>query len=313
MAFLENGLLEICGQTTGKAIGIDHQGTTFGSGTMQKQPLDSQYFSQMLQNMRDLEIELTTAIEHGDAIEQQLDMLNQQLISEIRQREETERQLQGILDLVKQQKNDLEILVQSLAEHGDEVDMRWLARYEDIERLARLDGLTQIGNRRLFNEYLEQELVRCHREALPLSLIFCDIDHFKPFNDSQGHWEGDAALIKVAQALKSVCKRAADKPMRYGGEEFAIVLPNTDLAGAETIAWELQQAMMAAAIPHAASPFGLLTLSIGVACGLPGEKHSSKTLIEQADDHLYAAKNLGRNRICSDTQTISPIQNPSRP
>lgn len=267
----------------------------------------------MLQNMRDLEIELTTAIEHGDAIEQQLDMLNQQLISEIRQREETERQLQGILDLVKQQKNDLEILVQSLAEHGDEVDMRWLARYEDIEQLARLDGLTQIGNRRLFNEYLEQELVRCHREALPLSLIFCDIDHFKPFNDSQGHWEGDAALIKVAQALKSVCKRAADKPMRYGGEEFAIVLPNTDLAGAETIAWELQQAMMAAAIPHAASPFGLLTLSIGVACGLPGEKHSSKTLIEQADDHLYAAKNLGRNRICSDTQTISPIQNPSRP
>lgn len=279
--------------------------------TMQKQPLDSQAFSQMLQNMRDLEIELTTAIEHGDAIEQQLDMLNQQLMSEIRQREETERQLQAILDLVKQQKNDLEILVQTLAEHGDEVDMRWLARYEDIEQLARIDGLTQIGNRRLFDEYLSQELARCQRDALPLSLIFCDIDHFKRFNDSQGHWEGDAALVKVAKALTSICERPADKAMRYGGEEFAIILPNTDLSGAEIIAWKLQQAIMAAAIPHTTSPFGLLTLSIGVACAPPGEKHSSKTLIEQADDHLYAAKNLGRNRISSDSQTPS-IENPSR-
>lgn len=285
--------------------------TTCVDITMQKQPLDSQAFSQMLQNMRDLEIELTTAIEHGDAIEQQLDMLNQQLISEIRQREETERQLQAILELVKQQKDDLEILVQSLAEHGDEVDMRWMARYEDIEQLARLDGLTQIGNRRLFNEYLEQELARCQRETLPLSLIFCDIDHFKNYNDSQGHWEGDTALIKVAQALKSVCKRPADKPMRYGGEEFAIILPNTDLTGAETIAWDVQQAMMAAAIPHKASPYGMLTLSIGVAYAPPGEKHSSKSLIEQADDHLYAAKNQGRNRVCSDSHTFPPANNAS--
>jgi diguanylate cyclase (GGDEF)-like protein len=280
---------------------------------MQKQPLDNHAFSQMLQNMRDLEIELTTAIEHGDAIEQQLDMLNQQLISEIRQREETEKQLQSILELARQQKEDLEILVQSLAEHGDEVDMRWMARYEDIEQLARLDGLTQIGNRRLFNEYLAQELARCHREAQPLSLIFCDIDHFKRFNDSLGHWEGDSALIKVAQALKSVCKRPADKPMRYGGEEFAIILPNTNLSGAETIAGELQQAMMTAEIPHTSSPFGLLTLSIGVACARPGENLSSKMLVEQADDHLYTAKNQGRNRIVSDSHTAPSTETPSRP
>ena len=82
-------------------------------------------------------------------------------------------------------------------------------------------------------------------------------------------------------------------------------------AGAETIAWDLQQAMMAAAIPHKASPYGMLTLSIGVAYAPPGEKHSSKSLIEQADDHLYAAKNQGRNRVCSDSHTFPPANNAS--
>ena len=259
-------------------------------------------FSQMLQTMRDLEIELTTAIEHGDAIEQQLVELNEQLRHEIRRREEVERKLHGVLDIVNQQKSDLEILVESLAEHGDEVDLRWMARYDDIEQLTRQDGLTRIGNRRDFDEYLDQTMAQCRREEKPLSLIFCDIDFFKRYNDRYGHWEGDAALVKVAQALKDQCQRPCDKAMRYGGEEFAVILPYTDLAGAEKIALSLQQSMMAKNIPHAASPFGIVTLSIGVATVAAGDVMDAQQLVEQADDHLYAAKNQGRNRVISDAR-----------
>lgn len=266
-------------------------------------------FSQMLQTMRDLEIELTTAIEHGDAIEQQLVALNEQLRREIRQREEAERQLKAVLDIVNQQKSDLEILVEALAEHGDEVDMRWMSRYDDIEQLTRQDGLTRIGNRRDFDEYLSQTIAQCRREEKPLSLIFCDIDYFKRYNDRYGHWEGDAALVKVAQALKDSCQRPCDKAMRYGGEEFAVILPFTDLAGAEKIALSLQQAMMAKAIAHAASPFGVVTLSIGVATMPPEAVVDAQHLVEQADDHLYAAKNQGRNRVISDTR--APVVPPS--
>jgi diguanylate cyclase (GGDEF)-like protein len=263
-------------------------------------------FSQLLQNLRDLEIELTTAIEHGDAIEQQMEALNQHLLSEIRQRETAERRLRAVLDLVNEQKSDLEILVQALAEHGDEIDQRWMARYDDIEQLTRQDGLTQIGNRREFDDYLNQALMNCRDAHQPLSLIFCDIDHFKAYNDTYGHWEGDAALIKVAQAMQAVCQREADKPMRYGGEEFAIILPNTDLAGAEQIAQSLKAAILAKQIPHNASSFKVLTLSIGVICVSPDSQMSAQAMVEQVDAHLYTAKKRGRNQIISSLGIVRP-------
>ena len=266
---------------------------------MERSTLSSHDFSRLMQNMRDLEIELTTAIEHGDAIEQQMDALNQHLISEIRLREAAEQRLRTVLELVNEQKSDLEILVQALAEHGDEVDQRWMARYDDIEQLTRQDGLTQIGNRREFDDYLNHTLMSCRDAQQPLSLIFCDIDHFKGYNDTYGHWEGDAALIKIAQEMQAVCQREADKPMRYGGEEFAIILPHTDLAGAERIAQSLKDGVQAKQIPHHASSFKVLTLSIGVNCVLPESKMSTQAMIEQVDAHLYTAKKRGRNQIVS--------------
>ena len=255
--------------------------------------------TQMRQTMRDLEIELTTAIEHGDAIESQLDAMNQKLVAEIRQREDAERRLQAVLDIVNQQKSDLEVLVEALAEHGDEVDQRWMARYDDIELLTRQDSLTRVGNRREFDDYLDETIALCALEKNPMSLIFCDIDYFKRYNDRYGHWEGDAALVKVAQALKAVSKRACDKVMRYGGEEFSIILPHTDLPGAVQLACELQREIEEKNIPHADSPFGRVTLSIGVATVAAGGAVTAQRLVERADECLYMAKKQGRNGVVS--------------
>ncbi|NOT17513.1 MAG: GGDEF domain-containing protein [Sulfuriferula sp.] len=258
---------------------------------------DLKLTQQLQQTVQDLEIELITTIEHGDVIEQQLDALNRQLMLEIKQRQIAEARLEAVLAVVNQQKEDLEVLVDTLAVHGDEVDVRWMSRYADIEQLVRKDGLTKIGNRRHFDDYLAHMLLDCQHTSTPLALVFCDIDYFKRYNDSCGHWEGDTVLIKVAQALQSVCQRPVDRPMRYGGEEFALVLPDTDKAGAVQVAESLQATLLAMNLPHKHSPFGRITLSIGVVSLLPSNIETAHSLVVRADALLYRAKELGRNRI----------------
>ncbi len=170
---------------------------------------------------------------------------------------------------------------------------------EELMRLAALDDLTQIANRRRFDTRLNDEWRRARRGGTPLSVILCDIDFFKAYNDTYGHIRGDEALYAVAQAIHGILKRPMDLVARYGGEEFAMVLPNTDLKGAARVARKVKAAVQALLIKHRASSVSeYITLSFGLATHIPeGDEQPSRYLVEMADKALYRAKALGRNRI----------------
>ncbi len=224
-------------------------------------------------------------------MQEQLDRLSTNLTAEIRERHAAEEKLQELVQAITREKVDLEILVQILIDQGDD-------SAQEGEK-ARIDGLTQIANRRRFDEYLLQEWGRHIRMQQPLSLLICDVDHFKLYNDGHGHQAGDECLKSVAKAL-SQCYRAGDLVARYGGEEFAMVLPQTNRGGAVQVAERIRAAVAAAALPHAASPVcDRVTVSIGVACITPQPHGPSdaRALVEAADRHLYLAKHLGRNQV----------------
>lgn len=168
----------------------------------------------------------------------------------------------------------------------------------ELERLAAVDGLTHVYNRRRFDEVFLAEWNRLLREEKPLSLIMCDVDYFKAYNDTYGHQEGDLCLEKIAQAIAKVAKRPADCVARYGGEEFIVVLPNTDLIGATHVAEAIRTVVHDLNIPHATSSVSnRVTLSLGAACQIPNDKIAPSLLIEAADRAMYAAKESGRDRI----------------
>jgi len=163
--------------------------------------------------------------------------------------------------------------------------------------LASLDGLTGIANRRSLDEYFAQEWSRAVRQQTPLALLMIDIDHFKQFNDLYGHPAGDRCLQAVAGALRERVQRAQDCVARFGGEEFALVLPDTDRKGAMHIAEQLRLTIQALAIPHRAAADGHVTVSIGCAVVLPSNAEDPATLLQMADSALYSAKLAGRNRV----------------
>jgi len=163
---------------------------------------------------------------------------------------------------------------------------------------AQTDGLTHLANRRQFDEVLNNEFYRLKRSGAPLSLIMLDVDHFKGFNDLYGHLAGDDCLRRIARALQGVVGRTSDLAARYGGEEFAVVLPETDHAGAMTMAERLRRAVAELAIPHqASSAADHVTVSLGVVTGAASGLASTDKLIQLADEALYRAKQEGRNRI----------------
>lgn len=169
---------------------------------------------------------------------------------------------------------------------------------QHLENLALLDGLTGVANRRKFNEFLDSEWKRLFREKLPLSLILCDVDFFKNYNDAYGHLLGDECLRQVAQTLHCLAKRSSDLVARYGGEEFGVILPNTDSKGAFYIAENMREAVNNLKIPHLKSQVGqFVTLSAGVATLIPNSDVTPKTLIERTDEALYTSKIQGRNRV----------------
>jgi two-component system cell cycle response regulator len=169
---------------------------------------------------------------------------------------------------------------------------------QTLYQQATLDGLTQIYNRRMFDLSLKQEWQRLKREQLPLSLILVDIDYFKRYNDHYGHQAGDYCIYQVAQATKGVVKRPADLVARYGGEELAVILPNTDLKGAHTVAQLIQQAIQSLKIPHAQSKVSeWVSVSIGISSTIPSPLDKAEALILAADQALYQAKEQGRNQI----------------
>jgi diguanylate cyclase (GGDEF)-like protein len=166
----------------------------------------------------------------------------------------------------------------------------------ELHRLANLDGLTEVANRRRFDQYLEEEWQRSAREQHYLSLVLCDIDYFKLYNDFYGHQAGDACLRSVAKAIEESLKRPSDLVARYGGEEFAVILPNTPPHGAVAIVERIQERIMALQIPHAKSGISTyITLSLGVTTQIPSLELPASSLITFADKALYSAKRKGRN------------------
>lgn len=166
-----------------------------------------------------------------------------------------------------------------------------------LSSLSTIDGLTGIHNRRHFDQCFDTEWKRACRVQTPLALLMIDIDFFKAFNDHHGHLAGDQCLKQVAEALDSAMKRSADSVFRYGGEEFAAILPQTDARGAEVVADAMTRAIEKLAIPHPHSSVSpRVTVSIGGASVVPSTANSASQLIERADQQLYAAKETGRNR-----------------
>jgi diguanylate cyclase (GGDEF)-like protein len=173
---------------------------------------------------------------------------------------------------------------------------------QELQRLAYLDGLTQIANRRQFDDRLAVEWRTMKRDQSPLSLILCDVDYFKQFNDAYGHQVGDDCLRQVASAIANAACRSADLPARYGGEEFAILLPNTPLEGAVEVAKVIQTYIHYLEIPHRKSEVSLfVTLSFGVMSLIPSEGVLSDELVIGADKALYQSKVEGRDRITALT------------
>ncbi|WP_013321736.1 GGDEF domain-containing response regulator [Gloeothece verrucosa] len=170
------------------------------------------------------------------------------------------------------------------------------AANEKLQRLVSIDGLTQIHNRRRFDECIQFEWQRLAREEQWLALIFIDIDYFKLYNDTYGHQAGDHCLQQVAQTIQNTLQRPADFAARYGGEEFAVILPNTHLAGAKKVAEKIRFNIENLHIPHQKSSVSQwVSASLGVVCLIPDAQETPKQLIKKADQALYQAKLQGRN------------------
>lgn len=167
----------------------------------------------------------------------------------------------------------------------------------ELEHLSLYDQLTGLANRRYFDNTLERQFAWAKRNKSPLSLIICDVDFFKIYNDSYGHQQGDDCLAKVGKVLAEQAKRPTDLACRYGGEEFTVILPETNMQGAKVVAENVRLAVFDQAIPHIGSKLAdRVSLSLGVAT-YHGQFQKAPELTKAADDALYKAKEHGRNRV----------------
>ena len=173
--------------------------------------------------------------------------------------------------------------------------------YTAVEALAATDALTGLANRRRFDEALNGEWRRGLRDGRPLSLLMIDVDLFKSYNDNYGHPQGDSCLKQIAEVAMDVASRPGDLVARFGGEEFAAILPNTDAAGASQLGRAICESMRARILPHSSNPLGIVTVSVGCATMVPTFEMQAVNLIELADEALYKAKHQGRNRVCDGT------------
>jgi len=182
-----------------------------------------------------------------------------------------------------------------VVEHGRELERMNV----ELHRIARHDALTGVANRRYFDERLNQEFARATRDKSPLSLLMIDVDHFKNYNDLNGHQAGDAALMRVAQTIQSNLRRAADMVARYGGEEFAVILPSTNVGGAKERAEAIRKKIEGLQITRPGSHENTsVTVSVGVAAVVPAEAgETAAKLISAADAALYSVKQNGRNAV----------------
>lgn len=195
---------------------------------------------------------------------------------------------------LQERNSQLEILVEERTRALAEVNNK-------LELLSNTDGLTGIANRRSLDRLFAQEWNRAQRAGSPLALVMLDVDNFKHFNDHYGHLAGDDCLRALAQALVKAGRRAGELVARYGGEEFVVLLPDTSLPEAMEAAQRMQHEVWSLALPHAETPPGIVTFSLGVASLVPSKEHVPDDLVRQADAALYRAKASGRNCLCSST------------
>lgn len=260
------------------------------------------------QDVSDLNIALETAIEHGDSTEEQLLTSNDALQVEANERKRAEKNLKNLITALTQQKDDLEVLVETITEHGDDVQYEWLERLDVAEEEALTDALTTVANRRHFDHFLTSEWQRALRHNANFSIIMIDIDYFKYFNDKYGHQAGDTCIQQIAEQGKNVCGRSSDLFARYGGEEFAMVLPDTDYDGAMKLASDLRENVEKLKILHEESMVSdYVTVSIGIAsCSVTKDCQVDK-LLQIADNMLYKAKETGRNRVAGKNNRMKDL------
>jgi diguanylate cyclase (GGDEF)-like protein len=195
--------------------------------------------------------------------------------------------------LVETLQNSEQVLEERVSQRTDELKVL----NQRLAAISVTDSLTGIANRRRFDDVLQEEWTRAVRSKQPLALAMLDVDFFKSYNDHSGHVAGDECLRQVASLFVATVCRAGDLAARYGGEEFAFIAPLTERESALAMAQKTCDAIFEMKIPHEHSPFGFLTVSIGVSVMLPDENSSPEELLRQADQALYQAKALGRNRV----------------
>jgi diguanylate cyclase (GGDEF)-like protein/PAS domain S-box-containing protein len=185
--------------------------------------------------------------------------------------------------------------------------------YRALEELAITDPLTGLANRRRFDQALATEWRRGERNQTPLSMLMIDVDLFKSFNDEYGHLSGDECLKTIANAIESGPVRPGDLCCRFGGEEFAVILPATKNVGAVQVANRICEEVRSRRLRHDGNPNSIVTISIGCATVIPGPPYSMHMLINAADHALYQAKNLGRNRVCNANEDLDADYLPGVP
>jgi diguanylate cyclase (GGDEF)-like protein len=178
-----------------------------------------------------------------------------------------------------------------------------------LQHLSEHDTLTTLLNRRGFDERLMNALAMARRTQLPLTVVLCDLDYFKGYNDRFGHAAGDACLRRVGGLIQEMCRRPGDHAARYGGEEFALILPDTPRSGAMTLARAMRRVFEVAAVPHPASDVAShVTLSGGITTCIPDEATTLDGLLRRADEALYVAKAKGRNRFFSFELQVDSLE-----
>lgn len=224
----------------------------------------------------------TESLEQRTVMSEQLAEMNDHLDELVAQRT---RELTASNDRIEQQNYELELI------------------NHELQRLSLRDPLTELWNRRKYDETIVMEWNRCLRQHRPISLLFIDVDYFKNYNDLYGHVAGDATLIKIGNTLRTALSRPTDMVVRYGGEEFIVLLAETDKEEALSNAHRLLKKVEALAIPHEGSVVkNCITVSIGVATLLPDHHSRHEDLVKMADEALYQAKSNGRNQVVTLNQ-----------
>lgn len=212
--------------------------------------------------------------------------------------------IRDVVHVVRNEQGEVQSLIGFMFDISErkKAERQLLNLQKELEELSFKDGLTGVANRRMFDAIMEKEWANAKRSQLPLSLILLDIDYFKQYNDEYGHIQGDDCLRRVAKTLGAAASRPRDFFARFGGEEFVIVLPETDEKSAGIVAERCREGILQENIPHEKSLIGpALTVSMGVGSILPALHEDALTFIEEVDRRLYLAKQQGRNCIVSNS------------